>query len=439
MVKKILMIAFLIVPLLAACSSKDGKDAQVTPNGSSATATPKETPKAPIELVYYLNSMTPAEFEIYYVTALKEKFPYITFKGVAPGTGTNMENLIAAGTIPDVFIGTKGSIQNQMNALDLVEDITPLLKTNNYDLNRLEPAVVDIMQKASYGKIIGLPLNINANALYYNKDLFDKFSVSYPKDGMTWDDIYEIAKKLNRNDSGVQYRGMSDRWQNFFAYNPFELPYLDPKEEKSTFLNENWKIIANNWLRFYTLPGLTFDQNSAQTPADWGIFQTGISAMTVTARNMNTWNFNWDIVSVPTFTQKPGVGIQAEARYNFFIQTSKHKQAVFEVSAYMTSDEYQTKISKEGLFPVLKDENVKKVYMENNTLYKGKNIKALYYNKYAPEPQGRAVGLVTTINAQDKYLVPEMINVLLGKKDLNTALRNAHEALTQALVDAKKK
>lgn len=444
MVKKPLLILAGAAMLLSACSgsgsgSPDPKPAE-SAAASAGTAAASAAPKQPVELSFYMNSITQADFDKYYVAPLKEKFPHITVKGITPVQGSLITELVASGNIPDVLIGTKGSITNQMNGLKLAEDIGPLIKSNNYDIGKLEPVTLDIMQKTSNGKIIGLPLNLSVFALHYNKDLFDKFGVAYPKDGMTWDDVYSLAKQLTREEQGVKYRGFSDRWgDTFFASNPFELPYLDPKEEKSTFLDERWKTVIQNWLRFYTLQGLKFDAKTINKDEDIKVFATGTSAMTVISSGVQDWKFNWDIVSAPTYKEKPGMAMQANARYNFILKGSKKQQAAFEVAAYMTSAEYQSKIAKEGLFPVLKDESVKKQYMENNPLYKGKNLKAYYQNQFAPEPQGRAEGLVNTMNAQDKYLLPEVVKVVLENKDLNTALRDAHEGVAKGLAEAKLK
>ncbi|MFC3772049.1 ABC transporter substrate-binding protein [Paenibacillus sp. GCM10012303] len=428
--KRSFLAGLLLVPLLSACGAKT----------SSPPPDPKTEESTPVELLFYMNSISQAEFDKFYVEPLKQKFPHITVKGIAPAKGSYIEELVATGTVPDIFIGTKGSIPNQMNALKLVEDIGPIVASEKYDLNRLDPATVDVMKKAANGAVIGLPLNINVNALYYNQDLFDQFGIAYPKDGMSWDDIYELARKLNRLDQGVQYRGFTDRWgDTFFALNPFELPYLDPKEEKTTFQHENWKKVIDNWLRFYTLPGLTFDEKTASKEADRKLFQTGISGMTIMALDIPSWKFKWDLVSVPTYKDKPGVGMQANPRYNFLTKGSKNQRAAFQVASYMTSDEYQLKMSKDGLFPVLANPSTKQAYMENDPLYKGKNIPAYYFHKYAPEPQGRARGLVNSVNVQDKYLLPEMMNVLSGKKDVNTALRQADEAAAKGLAEAKAK
>ncbi|MDF2715431.1 MAG: family 1 extracellular solute-binding protein, partial [Paenibacillus sp.] len=159
--KTSVLAAMMLVPLISACGARTVSE---SPDSKAAE-------NKPVELLFYMNSITQAEFDKFYVEPLKQKFPHITVKGIAPAKGSFIEELVAIGTVPDIFIGTKGSIPNQMNSLNLVEDIGSLVASEKYDLNRLDPATVDIMKKTANGKIIGLPLNINVNALYYNKDL----------------------------------------------------------------------------------------------------------------------------------------------------------------------------------------------------------------------------------------------------------------------------
>lgn len=72
--------------------------------------------------------------------------------------------------------------------------MTELIKKHNLDLGRLEPVLVDSMKKMGNGEIWALPTGTATNVIIYNKDIFDKFGVDYPTDGMTWDEFYELAK-----------------------------------------------------------------------------------------------------------------------------------------------------------------------------------------------------------------------------------------------------
>lgn len=46
------------------------------------------------------------------------------------------------------------------------------------------------------GKLLGMPIGYTTHVVYYNKDLFDKAGVSYPKGDWTWDDLLATAKKV---------------------------------------------------------------------------------------------------------------------------------------------------------------------------------------------------------------------------------------------------
>jgi multiple sugar transport system substrate-binding protein len=71
------------------------------------------------------------------------------------------------------------------------------------------PTTIDIQKGFADGGTYGMPVSTTSGALFHNKDLFDKFGVPYPKDGMTWDVLYELAKKMTRNEGGVQYKGFT--------------------------------------------------------------------------------------------------------------------------------------------------------------------------------------------------------------------------------------
>ncbi|WP_374017918.1 extracellular solute-binding protein [Paenibacillus thiaminolyticus] len=59
------------------------------------------------------------------------------------------------------------------------------------------------------GLLYGMPIEGTQKALYYNKAIFDKFGVDYPRDGMTWDEIQDLAKQVTAERDGVKYRGLS--------------------------------------------------------------------------------------------------------------------------------------------------------------------------------------------------------------------------------------
>ena len=51
--------------------------------------------------------------------------------------------------------------------------------------------------------LYGLPNGTQTMVMYYNKTMFDEAGLEYPKDGWTWDEFYEDAKKLTKSDGSV--------------------------------------------------------------------------------------------------------------------------------------------------------------------------------------------------------------------------------------------
>ncbi|MFE5323262.1 ABC transporter substrate-binding protein [Paenibacillus sp. NPDC056579] len=420
--KRLLLATLLCIFVVIAGCSKTATD--------SGMKNDEVVSEGPVEITFFLNSMGQKEFDEIVVPIAQKKFPNYTLKGIVPGTGTGMRDLIAANAVPDIVVGSKGAIP-ALTEFETFGDIDDMIKKHNYDVSRLEPALVNIMKSNFQDKIIGLPIWSTVYALRYNKDLFDKFGVAYPKDGMTWDELYELDKKLTRVEGGVQYRGFSERWQNvLLENNQLSLPILDPKEEKSALLTEDFKKLAESILRFYQLPGLTFDLKTSDPEEDKLLFEKGLSAMQIN-NNSDQVNFNWDLVTVPTYKEKPGVNFQANATYLLLTKQSKHRNEAFQLIAYLTSDEVQKELSMKGKAPVVKEPSIQKLFMSNNPLYKGKRVEAYFMLKqYAPEPPARSPELLQGYsNAASQIVKKEFQNVIIGAKDINTALRDADEAI----------
>jgi multiple sugar transport system substrate-binding protein len=107
-----------------------------------------------------------------------------------------------AGTAPDVFQGccVDFPIWAQKG---YTLDLRPFVQAD------LDQAVIGEWDQAQYrafftrdGRQFGLPKYHGALALYYNKNLFDRYRVPYPEDGWDHDDYLQAMKQLTREDSG---------------------------------------------------------------------------------------------------------------------------------------------------------------------------------------------------------------------------------------------
>ncbi|MCC2685933.1 MAG: extracellular solute-binding protein family 1, partial [Paenibacillaceae bacterium] len=174
---------------------------------------------------------------------LSKRFPNYTFTFLDRIQPEKVKERIAGGTQMDIVSTSIGEILATVINPDLQLDISELIKKHNIDLSRFDPAPLDAMKSMTGGKLYGLPRQNNLMVMFYNKDLFDKFGVPYPKDGMTWDDALAVAHKMTRTEGGQPYLGMSVASGHLLQTNQFSLPMIDPKTNKSSAGDEGWKRI----------------------------------------------------------------------------------------------------------------------------------------------------------------------------------------------------
>ncbi|CAG7614659.1 hypothetical protein PAESOLCIP111_01734 [Paenibacillus solanacearum] len=427
---KLLLAAAAVAALIPACSNAPGK----------ADLSKAADLSAPAELVFYAasSSMTPELFEEKIAGPVRTKYPQYTLKYIPPGT--DLTGLITSGTVPDVLWLSLSEMRKHLLQLRLQYDLTELITKNKYDLNRFDPAAVQTIRNVSGdGKIFGLPDSFNPMVLFYNKDVFDRFGVPYPTNGMTWDGAYELARKLTRSDSGVSYRGMGMFYRLVFNGNQFSLPLIDASTAKPLASSTpNWKRLLDNTKRFYEIEGnMAGFKTGSDGNSELNSFLTDRN-MAMIVSPLSSYNregfqkLNWDMVAAPTFPELPKVGFQSEPRV-YFITGGKYKEQAFQAVAHLLSDEVQIKNNKDGQLTSLKNEEVRKTFGQQTPALSGKNTSAVYYNQFAPTPAFNP----NYSTDPATILAKEFNEVLAGKQDVNSVLRSTDEKIAKAIEEEK--
>ncbi|ULL17124.1 extracellular solute-binding protein [Paenibacillus sp. H1-7] len=366
---------------------------------------------------------------------LKKKFPDITIKHVHWDKGREYKDLIAAGTIPDIVLdNTRMNVQRYIIDNDLQYDIRELIKKFNFDVTKLNPSLVAQMQNLSpEGKLYGLPYNNNDFLLFYNKDIFDKFGVDYPKDGMTYDEIYELAKKLTRVDGEVTYKGFSQNPGHYMNYNQLSLSPLSLTEDKASLNTPEWKKLVDNMRRFYDIPANQFD--TVETFATRGNIAMAVATVDhlVSFHEQNK-NLNFDVVSVPSFSDVPNTRYQPNVYSMYITKQSTKKDMAFQAIAAILSEEHQVELAKEGVIVPMESKAVQEAFGQNLPQMRGKNTKAVFNGKTAMPPAARANGLLWYDVPMQNVFAPLIFK---ESKDSVTALRMIEEQSTKAIDTAK--
>lgn len=115
---------------------------------------------------------------------------------------TMLEAGAQGGSLPDVFWMHSNESERYMSN-DMLLDLTDKIA----DSDLIDPANYpeDIWGLYTHeDKYYAVPKDVDTIALWYNKKMFDEAKLDYPTADWTWDDMFEAAKKLTKDD-GSQY------------------------------------------------------------------------------------------------------------------------------------------------------------------------------------------------------------------------------------------
>lgn len=130
---------------------------------------------------------------------------------------TLLEAGASGGDMPDVFWMHSNEAQKYMEN-DILMDLTERIAAS--EKLEMDKFPEDIKNMYSWdGKTYAVPKDVDIIALFYNKTMFDEAGISYPDDTWTWDDFYDAAVKLTKDDGSQFGTAMNpsneqDGWMN---------------------------------------------------------------------------------------------------------------------------------------------------------------------------------------------------------------------------------
>ncbi|TNJ65385.1 extracellular solute-binding protein [Paenibacillus hemerocallicola] len=435
--KRTAMLSMLAVVLLLTGCGGQGKTASDT----TGQASPEKQKQEPVTLKFY--AKTPIDdFEKYINQFVKKKFPHVTLQVVENKKGSEIQDLITANEIPDIIWEGLTNMGAALAEYDVPMDLTPLAKKYGFDMNKYDTKLVDsIKSYSSKGEILYIPYNVLVFGLHYNKDIFDKFGVSYPKDNRTWEEVTELGKRLTRKEGDLQYIGLRPPLGVNRVQSQLSLSYVDAGGQKAVLAADGWKRLFDTFKSMNEFPNAPviksfFDARDeflkkrtvAMLP---DILQLQNSDMALLEKE----GLKWDFVTYPTFKDKPGVGVGVFSDGFVLPKGSKHADLAFQIVTFLSTDpDVQTEATKNGRITALKDPKVLEHAFENNPAAKGKNVQSVLTQKY-PDPirsspyNGTGSGI---INAK-------LVDYVNGKADVNTLLKQAEEEFDKKIAELKSK
>ena len=253
--------------------------------------------------------------------------------------------LFASNTAPDVIFINNLYLPVYANA-GVLEDLsgTEINKMNYY------PKALNALSWK--GKLYAVPRDVSNLVIYYNKDIFDKAKVPYPKEDWTMDEFLQTAQSLTRSPHifGISFE------EDLLFY----LPYLmsegggvlsDDLSKNITATGESQKGLNfySDLRKKYHVAPLKSESASA-TMAQ--MFLQGRLAMHLSGRWLvpkyrEEAKFDWDIVRFPK--GMAGSIVPLDASGWAISKSSKHKREALCFIKYLSSEENIEKMTQSGL------------------------------------------------------------------------------------------
>lgn len=291
--------------LLAACGGSDTAGSGSQPQGSP------DAVNAALEkggtITYW--SWTPsAEAQ---VKAFQAAYPNVKVNYVNAGTGndhyTKLQNVIKAGSgAPDVA-------QIEYQALPQFALPGSLVDLRQYGFDSLESAYTPSTWTAVHAGegLYGLPQDSGPMALFYNKEVFDKYGLTVPK---TWDEYVAAGKKLHQadpkkyitNDTGDAGFTTSMIWQA--GGKPFR---TDGKNISINLQDEGTKKWTGVWNQLVSqnlvasIPGWTDEWFKALGDGTVATLATGAWMPGVMEASVKPGAGKWRVAPMPTYDGQP--------------------------------------------------------------------------------------------------------------------------------------
>ena len=306
--------------------------------------------------------------------------------------------LFASNTAPDVIFINNQYLPVYANA-GVLEDLTPY--TENFELNKFYKKSVESLSWKN--KVYAIPRDISNLVIFYNKDIFDKNNVPYPKQNWTFKEFLQTGQKLTH---APDVFGIS------FEEEPlFFLPYLTSEGggfEENKFNSETSKQALAFYSDLRNKYHIAPRKEEAASATMAQMFLQGKLAMHLSGRWLvpkyrQEAKFDWDITEFPH--GKKGSIVPLDSSGWAIAKSSKHKQEAIKLIQYLSSSESSIEFTKSGLIvPARIDVAESNVFLDNQ---KPKNAKVFLSVIETSQPTHVSVNyreVLDNIKKQTEYI-----------------------------------
>jgi multiple sugar transport system permease protein len=346
---------------------------------------------------------------------------------------------VVSGSPPDVFLLDSGIMPAFMNKGVLL-NFMPYIRKHRIDLEQFFPNVLAIaLRRDEHGDsaLYALPKDFTPLVMYYNKKLFDREHLPYPKSGWTWDEYLDLSMKLTRDLDGD---GQSDQFGTIFVnLSYYWAPFLwqvggdvlsSDGTQASGFFNSPKTEYALQHLidlraKHRVAPAIGPHAQVLRTGVARGLFTSGKIGMIVNGHwalqqykpYIESGEIDIGVVPLPVLPGGKKANVMYESGYAVPV-TTRHPELAVELAAFLTGA-YANRIRGKTMLAI---PSVKTV-AEEQAKADPYGLEKVFYNEvaYCRQPWG---SLVERFNEIEQFLNDAVDDVTLNGRDI-------HEAFTE--------
>lgn len=323
----------------------------------------KQHPDIPIEVITSeeIHADTPEEWQRQYDQLLELEKPDIIH------AGSEITRLIEEGRLLDLEAYIKNS-----------PDIR---------IDKMNPHVIDVLRDEGEGRLYSLTPDFWSDVLYYNKSMFDEYGIEYPKEGITWHELIELASRFPvKNKQGeTQYGLYSSTASSIFSpydyidemANSLNLSFTNAEGNKVIVTSEPWLRVVNPMMQGLRQGSIGGRFTGQMEPGSADAFLMGYAAMSIAniyhyqVFTKSPPSFGWDIVRGPVNPDNPQMGRLIPNSRFAINKDSKNIDKAWTFIAFVTGESLARQHVIEPIFSALS------VYEEHNRPT-DKNLHAFY-------------------------------------------------------------
>jgi len=281
-----------------------------------------------------------------------------------------LKEVMTGPTPPDIVMIDYNQLPALINENLLVSLDELIRNEKDYNIDDFVPAVIDGLRKPGNGTLYALAPLFYSSAVIYNKQLFLDKAVPFPTDGMTWQDLFELARRVAVKDENNPVYGFSfntyygggiwDLFQNMNTYTtPLGMKWVDIDTMTMTANTPGWQEVWRLFVDLYkegVLPQEPDWSKPREGPVAWDLFLSGEVAMAVVSYNYLSEviyannnaeriegfePIDWDVVTLPTHPEAPGVGTSIGYEGIFAINAkAENMEDAWEFIKFITGEEW---------------------------------------------------------------------------------------------------